>query len=114
MRALAEVAKKKPGANPGPSALIVSQRLRLDDLVRLVEALLRRPPLALARSLCAELLRLLACAPLRPASERLMPPVERDEDEEELRDAIDHSFACVSPLCGAARTKAVGPVCGLL
>jgi hypothetical protein len=56
--------------------------------------LLRRLVLARARSLCAVLLRLLAWAPLVPASDRLMlpRPLER-EDEEELRDAIDHSFA---------------------
>jgi hypothetical protein len=65
--------------------------LRFEDLPWLLE-LERLLPLlfARARSLCAELFWLLARAPLLPASERLILPPEREEDEEEeLRDAID-------------------------
>jgi hypothetical protein len=72
--------------------------LLLDDRLPLLDELLRLLLFARARSLCAELLRLLAWAPLRPASERLMVPrlpLERD-DEDELRDAIDLSFALMS------------------
>jgi hypothetical protein len=82
----------------------------------LLPELLRRLSLLRARSLCAELLRLLACAPMRPASERLILPLEeRDgEDEEDLRDAIDHSLFVVGPLCGAGIASAVGANCRLL
>jgi hypothetical protein len=70
--------------------------LRLEERLLLPE--LRPPELLLldldplARSLCALLFWLLACAPLRPASLRLMRPDEdddfEDEEEDELRDAI--------------------------
>jgi hypothetical protein len=66
--------------------------LRLEE--RLLLLLPRLEPRALARSLCARLFWLLACAPLRPASLRLMVLPREDEedlereDEEELRDAI--------------------------
>jgi len=65
----------------------------------LLELLPRRLVLPRARSLCAALFWLLALAPLLPASERLMllrPALdEEDFDDEEERDAIDCSFACM-------------------
>jgi hypothetical protein len=59
------------------------------ELERLLALLLPR-----ARSLCASLFWLLARAPLLAACERLMVPPERDdeEDEDDLRDAIECSF----------------------
>lgn len=72
--------------------LRLDERLLLEPREPELLALLLREPLALARSLCARLFWLLACAPLRPASLRLMPPLEEDDErdeDEELRDAID-------------------------
>jgi hypothetical protein len=77
----------------------IAQRLRLDDLLSRLELLPRRLLLPRARSLCASLFWLLARAPRLPASERLMelrPDFEEDDlDDEEERDAIDHSLDCM-------------------
>jgi hypothetical protein len=56
------------------------------ELERLLPLLLPR-----ARSLCASLFWLLARAPLLPASERLIPPPDLDDEDDE-RDAIGNSF----------------------
>jgi hypothetical protein len=60
----------------------------------LLELALRLLSLPRARSLFAWLFWLLAWAPRLAASGRLMlpPPLERDEEDEDLRAAIDHSF----------------------
>lgn len=69
--------------------------LLLEERLPEVELLLRLPPLALARSLCARLFWVLALPPLLAAWARLERPDDAEDDleeEEELRDAIACSF----------------------
>ena len=88
--------KRMPGA-VGRQACWKPRRGRVAYLLlleRLLPELLLelRPPLALARSLCAALFCVLALPPLLAACARLDLPDEPDEDdleeEEELRDAM--------------------------
>jgi hypothetical protein len=95
--------------------------LRLDERFSpcwLLRLLLAPPRLALARSLCALLFWLLALAPLLAALLRL-----EEDDDFELRDAIDISLSSVLRLAHRARRHsptlwvrphdAVGVLCAL-
>jgi hypothetical protein len=119
--------KQKPGRfrdRAGCAGCRVDRRadyrlLRFDELFSPCWLLrLLVPRLALARSLCARLFWLLALAPLLAA---LLRP--EDDDDLELRDAIDISLDSVlrptlhardhSPTLGARSRVAVGNVCAL-
>jgi hypothetical protein len=70
--------------------------LRLEELPRLLALLL-----PLARSLWARLFCVLALPPLLAAWARLLLPLLEEDDDFELRVAIDISFGL---LCGQGRT----------
>lgn len=108
-------AARHPVAAPSPGRdAHLLELLREERLVLLV---LRRPPLALARSLCARLFWVLALPPLLAAWARVERLEDGDdlEEEEELRDAIACSFgqlvngrtcSCGGPLVNLGRPSA--------